>query len=275
MTDTAARTYTSVLERRDRLAQFVTEQGYVTVFELSARFGVSEMTIRRDVAKLVAENRLKAFHGGVGSLLPVDVTGSDYSDRNQTMADAKRTIAVRALARIAAGSVIGIDAGTTAAQLASLLPGDRQLKVITPSLPAVTALSTNSGVELTCLGGDFHTESLSFAGPATLAAISNLHIDTLFLAASGLSERGAFCGNSFDAITKRALIDVADTIVLIADSSKFRTSAMVRVCGWDAIDLLLVDDELTAADERMLVEFGVAVERAPLPTLAEEGGAAR
>jgi len=262
MTEATARlSYASASERRDRLARAVMEQGYCTIGELSLLFGVSEMTIRRDVAKLVQESRVRTFHGGVGALSPVDVSGVDYRDRDQRRADAKRSIALRALEPIRRGAVIGIDAGTTAAKLASLLPTDRQLKVITPSLPALTSLVSNTGVTITSLGGELHAESLSFAGPATLLAISNLHIDTLFLAASGLGERGVFCGNSFDAITKRALIDVADTVVLITDSSKFSTSAMVRVCGWDAIDRLIVDDELAASDERMVRQFDVQVER--------------
>lgn len=254
--------YTSASQRRDRLAQFVVEQGYCTVAELSFRFAVSEMTIRRDVAKLVTDGRLRAFHGGVGSVSPVDIIGVDYSDRDLKMAEAKRAIAVRALDHVRPGAVVGIDAGTTATQLASLLPPDQHLKAITPSLPAINALARNSGIDLvTCLGGDLHVDSLSFAGSATLASIANLHIDTLFLAASGLNNRGAFCGNSFDAITKRALIDVADTVVLIADSSKFLTSAMVRICAWDSVDILIVDDAITADEEAMLTGAGVTVDR--------------
>jgi DeoR/GlpR family transcriptional regulator of sugar metabolism len=256
--------YTSAADRRDRLGSFVIEQGYCTITELSSRFGVSEMTIRRDVVKLAADGRLRAFHGGVGSVSPVDISGIDYSDRDLEMAEAKRAIAASALKRVPRGAVVGIDAGTTANQLASLLPPDEHLKVITPSLPAVNTLLRNPGIDLvTCLGGDLHLESLSFAGSATLSAIANLHIDILFLAASGLNERGAFCGNSFDAITKRALIDVADTVILIADSSKFLTSAMVRICGWGAIDLFIVDDGITPADEALLKQSGVHVEQVP------------
>jgi DeoR family transcriptional regulator, aga operon transcriptional repressor len=252
--------YASAVQRRDRLAQFVTEQGYCTIQELSQRFGVSEMTIRRDVARLVAESRLRAFHGGVGSLSPSDLNGVNYSDRDKRMSDAKHAIALRALERVAPGTAIGIDAGTTAAQLAGLLPGDLGLQVVTPSLPAVNTLAGNPGVELTALGGVFHTESLSFAGPATLAAIANLHLDVLFLAASGLSDRGAFCGNSFDAVTKRALIDVAGHVILLADSSKFSSSSMARICGWDAIDSMIVDTGLTPEDQAMVEGFGVSVD---------------
>lgn len=267
-------TYTSAAQRRERLAQYVTEQGYCTIQELSHRLGVSEMTIRRDVARLVAESKLRAFHGGVGALSPTDLLGVDYTDRDKTMADAKRAIGVRALDRITLGAVIGIDAGTTAAQFAAMLPSNQQLQIVTPSLPAVTTLASNQGVEITSLGGVLHMESLSFAGPSTLAAIANLHLDVLFLAASGLSDRGAFCGNSFDAVTKRALIDVADKVVLLADSSKFRTSAMARVCGWDVIDEIIVDSGLAAVDRATMEGFGVTVDIVDAAQPATLSGAA-
>lgn len=261
-------TYTSASERRDRLARYVIDQGFCTIGELSMRLGVSEMTIRRDVARLVDERRVRAFHGGVGSLAPGDLSGVDYGDRDLRMGDAKRAIASHALRDVRPGAVIGIDAGTTTAQLADLIPADLDLRVITPSLPVVTSLSHLDGIELTCLGGVLHLESLSFAGESTLAAIANLRIDTLFLAASGLDERGAYCGNSFDAITKRALIEVADHVVLVADSSKFSASGMVRVCGWDAIDLLISDDGMSP-DARALVQAaGVALETVDVAAVA-------
>lgn len=254
--------YASASERRERLAQFVTGQGYCTILELAQRFGVSEMTIRRDVGRLVGEGRLRSFHGGVGSLVPTDILGVDYTARHHSHADAKRAIAARAVRMVRPGAVIAIDAGTTPAGLAGLLGPELRAQIITPSLPVVSTLATHPGVEVTCLGGILHSESLSFSGPSTLAAISNLHVETLFLAASGLGERGAFCGNGFDAITKRALIDVSDNVVLLADASKFTTSSMVRVCGWDAIDVLVTDDALRREDEEMLAHYEVTIEKA-------------
>lgn len=251
--------YATATERRELLAQTAREEGYCTVLELAQRFAVSEMTIRRDVARLVQDGRLRAFHGGVGSLSPSDLHGSDYRARDQTMSAPKRAIAERAVHYIAEGVCVGIDAGTTAAHLASLIPASLHAKVVTQSLPVLTA-AADAGIDFESLGGDFHAESRSFSGPSTLAAISNLRIDTLFLAASGLNERGAFCANGFDAITKRALIEVADRVVLLADSSKFTTSATVRISGWEAIGILVIDDGVSAADRAVVSGFDVDID---------------
>ena len=251
--------YTSAPERRHRPVVYITEQGYCTVAELSRIFGVSEMTIRRDVSKLVEQGEVRGFRGGVGSLTRQDLVGSDYRLRDLKMGAAKQAIARAAVDLIGGSSVVALDAGTTAAQLAPLLPGDRGLCVITHSFPVVSELAGHAGTEVICLGGTLHPESLSFDGPATLSAISNLHVELLFLAATGLGERGVFCGNGYDAITKRALIDVSERVVLMADSSKFETQAMVRVCGWDAIDTIIVDSGIGDGQRRLLMQHGVNV----------------
>jgi DeoR family transcriptional regulator, aga operon transcriptional repressor len=257
--------YTSAPERRQRLVTYITEQGYCTIAELSRIFGVSEMTIRRDVWKLVQQGEVRGFRGGVGSLTRQDLAGSDYRLRDLKMGAAKHAIARAAVDLVGGNSIIAIDAGTTAAQLAPMLPGDRDLCVITHSLPVVSELARHTGTEVICLGGTLHPESLSFDGPATLSAISNLHVEVLFLAATGLGERGVFCGNGYDAITKRALIEVSERVVLMADSSKFETQAMVRVCGWDAIDTIVVDSGIVDERRQFLMQHGVTVIVAETP----------
>ena len=263
--------YTSAPERRERLVQFIAEQGYCTIAELSKAFAVSEMTIRRDVLRLVEQGRVRGFRGGVGSLSRQEMEGSDYRLRDMSMADAKRAIAVRAIEMVRTGSVIAIDAGTTGHQVAGLLPPDAGLKVVTHSFPVVSSLVGRTGIEVMCLGGVLHPESLSFDGPSTLAAIAGLRVETLFLAASGIGDRGAFCGNGFDAITKRALIEVAGRVVLLADSSKFLSAAMVKICGWDAINRIIVDDGITDDQRRMIEAHDVDV--VTVAVTAQEVGA--
>lgn len=251
--------YTSANARRDKLVALTDDQGYCTITELSRIFGVSEMTIRRDVGKLVSEGRLRGFHGGVSSVAPQELVGSKYSDRLVSRGEVKKALALRALDNIGSSAVVGLDAGSTVAMLADQFPDTGHLRVVTASLPAISTLATNRGVEVISLGGVLHPETLSFAGPATLRSIEDLQIESLFLAASGLSERGAFCANDFDALTKRALIEVSEKVVLLADSSKFSTRAMVKVCGWEGISTLITDEGISQEAEAYLRENKVRV----------------
>lgn len=246
-------------QRRAGLVQTVEEQGYCTIAELARQFKVSEMTIRRDVVQLVDRGVLRSFHGGVSRLQPQEIIGSDYRLRAGEHDVLKERLAAAAITQLDDGSVVGFDAGTTVAAVARQLPPALTLRAVTASLPVITALAPLDSVELTALGGVFHDESLSFAGQATLDASANLSIDTLLLAASGLSEQGAYCANDFDALTKRALIEASHRVVLVADSSKFRSRAMVKVCSWSSVDLLVIDDGIEPERRAQLESAGVEV----------------
>ncbi|HIY65071.1 MAG TPA: DeoR/GlpR family DNA-binding transcription regulator [Candidatus Agrococcus pullicola] len=255
-------------DRREVLLAAVLEQGYCTTSELAQLLDVSEMTVRRDVARLEQSGQLRSVHGGVTTSLDSDMHGTRFDVRAHAHTDIKRAIARRALEFLPDNGIIAIDAGTTTAELTAQLPDERISTIVTYSLPVLNAASRLENIDLMNLGGAFHRESQSYAGPSTIRAIENLSIGTLFLGTSGVSERGLFCGNDFDAVTKRALIDVSETVILLADSTKFRTTAVARVCGLDRIDHLVVDADLDETDATMLRRHGVAITRtdAPVPS---------
>lgn len=253
--------YGGARARADRLLTRVREQGFCSIAELAQELGVSEMTVRRDVARLAATGELRAVHGGVSTAVSrVLAEGTDYRERAGSMAGAKRAIAAAAVRLVTGGSSVAIDTGTTALELARRLPAELPISVVTPSLPVMVALLPHRGARVHGLGGDLHPATQSFAGPATAAAIAELRVERLFLAANGIRGTGVYCGNGFDAVVKRALIDIADEVVLLADSSKFRTTAMVRICPLEAIQHAVVDDGIEPEQERMLTAAGVRVQ---------------
>ncbi|HVX47002.1 MAG TPA: DeoR/GlpR family DNA-binding transcription regulator, partial [Mycobacteriales bacterium] len=132
--------------------------------------------------------------------------------------------------------------------------------VVTPSLPVMVELLSHPGVQVHGLGGDLHPVTQSFAGPATVAAIGELRVERLFLAANGIRGTGVYCGNGFDAVVKRALIDIADEVVLLADSSKFQTTAMVRICPLETIQRVVVDSAITPEQQRTLAAAGAELQ---------------
>lgn len=255
--------YGGARARADRLLDQVRDQGFCTIAELAQGLGVSEMTVRRDVARLAETGRLRVVHGGVSTPTARVLTeGTDYRERAGSMAAAKRAIAATALALVQDGSTVAIDAGTTALELAGMLPPDLSVSVVTQSLPVMLALVSHPGAHVHGLGGDLHQATRSFAGPATVTAIEELRVERLFLAANGIRGNGVYCGNGFDAVVKRALIDIADEVVLLADSSKFQTTAMVRICALDAIDRAVVDDGITGEQADLLSGAGIELLRA-------------
>lgn len=256
----------SAPERRERILELVTHQGYCTILELSNALGVSDMTIRRDVQRLVGADRLRSVHGGVTILPQSALAGTDFGDRAARMAETKRRIAEKAAEYLPASGAVAFDAGTTTLEIARVVPPDARVHVVTPSLAVVNALVNHEHVAVTCLGGVFHRHSQSFAGQLTAAMIAELRVRTLFLAASGMTADGVYCGNDYDALTKRALVDVADSVVLVTDSSKFSISAMVRACTLDAVDRVVTDDGISEEHLRSLTDRDIDVVLVPAHT---------
>lgn len=252
--------YGSAPARRDRLQRMVEDQGFCTITELSDQLGVSDMTIRRDVQRLVQDGLLRSVHGGVSALPQSALAGSLFSTRAVTLAPEKRAIAAAAAALVPVGGAVGLDAGTTTLELARAWPSERRATVVTHSLPNVLALHDDEYTRVIVLGGVLHQSSQSLSGPMTLRTLEELRLEVVFLAASGLSERGVFCGNDFDAVTKRALIEVADRVVLLSDSSKFDSTAMVRVCGLEALDHVVMDDRISSEDQELLRSHGIELQ---------------
>lgn len=252
--------YGSAPDRRAHILALVEEQGFCSTGELVKALGVSDMTVRRDILRLADNGLVRIVHGGV-SVLPLSaLEGSgDYEVRGPLMAGAKQALGRWAAQQITPGETFALDAGTTLLEVARALPANQAFTMVTHSAPAITEVMLNRLAQIVCLGGDLHHDTLSFAGAQTQNAISQLMIPTLYLAASGIGERGIFCANDFDAITKRALIQVSDRVVLVADSSKFTSSAMVRVCGLDSIDQMIVDDGILDSQAEMLTDHQVQV----------------
>lgn len=250
-------------ERRALLLTTVEEQGFCTIAELSALFGVSEMTIRRDVRVLVDEGRMRSVHGGVTLLASNAMDGTEFNARLARRREAKKAIAEKAIELLPTRGAVAFDAGTTTLEIANALPSNLRLHIVTASLPIIYSMLGRDNFDVIGLGGTLHHNSQSFAGPTTLAAIAELRVRTLFLAASGLSAGGVWCGNYFDAGTKRALVNVADEVVLVADSSKFALSAMVRACSLDSVDVIVTDDGLTEDARQALVEHDVKIVTVP------------
>lgn len=252
--------YVSAPDRRRALMGMIEDVGFCTITELATALNVSEMTVRRDITKLAAHNSaLRVVHGGVSSVPVGQSAGTDYHLRAQAHPAAKIAVAAAAVGRMVPGSTIALDSGTTAIRIAEALPGDYELNVVTQSLSVANALMPKENVEVTVLGGTLVRSLQACVGPSTINSIAGLRIDTYFLSATSIDERGVLGGNDYDAATKRELIEASDTVVLVSDSSKFDVSSRFRVCPLERIGTLVTDSNISDRHRRMMEDFGVDI----------------
>lgn len=251
-----------VAERWNKIVQTVNERGSVRVSELSELCGVTEETIRRDLDKLESESKLMRSHGGAISVKEAQ-TDVPFFERQTTHADLKRSIAKAAIAHIAEGDRIILDASTTAWYMAQILP-DIPLTVLTNSIKVATELSVKEKIQVISTGGILSPRTLSYVGPLAERSLDQYHVDKTFLSCKGVHlERGISESNELQALIKAKMIAISDAAYLLADHSKFGQQSFTQVAGWDRIKHVITDAEADPVYVGELRERGVSVDQLP------------
>jgi DeoR family fructose operon transcriptional repressor len=226
-------------ERRTRIIQILEREHRAAVPDLAERFAVSEDTIRRDLRQLEAEHLIKKTHGGA---LRHTAPLVAYETRREQASETKEAIGERAAALVEEGDAIIVDGATTALPFARALTAPR-LKVLTNSLEVAQIIVQKSNIELIVLGGKWDPFHHQLIGPATLDQIPRYRVDKLFLGVGALDRKNGITEHSEeDAAVKRAMIEVAQQTIVLADHSKFGRVAFACVAPASVVDVLVTDE---------------------------------
>ncbi|MGH8018339.1 MAG: DeoR/GlpR family DNA-binding transcription regulator [Opitutaceae bacterium] len=209
---------------RERLAF----QPGVAIPDLAREFGVSEMTVRRDLAALEEQSHIERTHGGA-VLTKRMILEFSYRDRREQNRSAKQAIAAEARKLIRPGMRLMLDTGTTTLELASLLQDGEDLTVITPSLAVASELQHASGVEVILLGGVIRHGSPDLTGPVTEHCLELFSADIAFQGAEGIGADGAIYNIDLRlARVDKLMRSVARRSCVLADRSKIGVTALAR-----------------------------------------------
>jgi len=245
--------------RQDAIVNVVGEKGRVTVEELADLLGASRETIRRDLTSLSEQGKLRKFHGGAA--LPRQDVEGPFQARMAVNARLKRQIAITATSIFEPGDTLFIDTGTTTLNFAEELAKCSGLTVITNSsaIARVISLSeTDSRVFL--IGGEFQGDNQETVGTLAIDQIRVFRTRHAVLTVGGLdANAGAMDFNIEEAQVARAMIEQAELVTVLADSSKFDCNALFEVCKFDKIDTLVCDQaptgDLLASLKKMQVNI--------------------
>lgn len=228
-------------ERHQQILESARANGRVDVSGLARELSVTPETVRRDLTALERRGMLRRVHGGA---IPVERFGSelDVADRQGHAASEKDRIARAALDELPDGGSIILDAGTTTVRLAELLPTDRELTVVTHSIPVAGILVNRPRITLHVLGGIVRGRTLAAVGEWTKTQVSELFADVAFMGTNGISvERGLTTPDIVEASVKRALMDAARRVVVLADHTKFGREDFALVAPLATIDTVITD----------------------------------
>lgn len=248
-------------ERQQAIADLLTQRGRLSVTELADRFTVTTETVRRDLSTLERAGIVRRVHGGAIPAASLSVLEIAVNERDLAQGDQKDRVAVAALAFLpSTGGSVLLDAGTTTARLAGLLPLDVSFTVFTNAVPIAGRLAGRPNVDLHLLPGRVRRTTQAAVGEETVAAIDRLRTDVAFVGTNGLSlAHGLSTPDQSEAAAKSAMLRSAQRVIVLADSSKIGHEATVRFGDLEQVDVLVTDEGLSAEDRATLTAHDIEV----------------
>ena len=249
-------------ERQEHIARIVEEHGRARVTELAVRFGVSTVTIRKDLLALEGEGRVVRTHGGA---IAADRSRAElaFDVRDRLQPDEKRRIGAAGAALVQDGESIVMDASTTALSVARHLKGRggwTNLTVLTNGLRLAGELAGHPGIAVLMLGGRVRWEALSVVGQLGDGLFDRINVQKAFVGAAGFTvDSGLADATDEEAQIKRSMVAAAREVIALVDHTKWERVAFATFCRTDAITTVLTDDEAPPAMVRALLDRGVDV----------------
>ncbi len=226
------------------LSERLATEGAVTIIEAAVALGVSEMTIRRDLAELEERGIARRVRGGARAIGP-----KTFVERHHTAARAKSQIAAKLSGLLPSSGAVAFDASSTVMRLASDLGVARDLTILTNGPDTFAALQSLPGVTPLLTGGRLEQLTGSLVGPLAFRSATHLSVQVLFASAAAVTMQGTLEATLEEAEVKRGLAAGAGQIVLAADSSKLGARSMAVGLEWEQIDTLVT--ELDPSDDRL------------------------
>ena len=240
-------------ERRERIRSITENRGFVTLSELVRELDASESTVRRDLEYLDRIGQVRRTRGGAAY---VGESITDFQDRIGHASIEKQRIAEATADLIRDEDVILLDGGTTTLEVAKRLVG-KSLQVATNSLPIAALLMNRQDIELIFVGGYLYPKTGVALGPHAVAALEKIHVRRLVMSVGGITEEGLFNSNSLLVETERQMIESAEEIIVVCDSSKFGHAALAHICQLNAVHRLVVDSKVSSEWRDVLEASGI------------------
>lgn len=257
-----------VAERLQRISELLRTEHVVTTSKLSKKLGVSEMSVRRDLARLEKMGICRRTHGGAITVGGTFVRDVPYSEREQQHVSEKKAIANYAAALVGEGETIALDGGTTTGQMAVALKDRKNITVVTNALRVLNQLSDSRDLTVVSTGGTI-SRSINekpgygdpcLVGPLAEATMRRFRPSKAFMATTGLTIPDGLSNEVMDQATmKQVMIESSAEIIMLADHSKFGHVASSIVGPVTLINRLITDTGIPQELKRALEKLGIDV----------------
>jgi DeoR family ulaG and ulaABCDEF operon transcriptional repressor len=253
-------------ERHRLIIKLLRERSVASVGDLVELLDASEATVRRDINALAEAGQIRRIRGGAEALTPrheAHLVGVPFALNRGLGAAPKRAIARAAAALVTDGSSIIINGGTTTHALVEFL-ADKQLDILTNSLPIVNALLATSRSRVVLPGGTVFREQNIVLSPYDQDTTEHFWGEQLFMGCYGINRFGLMEADPLIVQAQQKLLKRADKLIVMADARKLRQRSSMVVVGLDRVTTLITDDGATDEEIALFSERGIQVIRAPV-----------
>lgn len=247
----------NIVERHKLILDKLAKDGFVNVNELSKEFQVSAVTIRKDLKQLEERKLLYRSHGRAIPSNPY-ITDHHVEIKEKINADEKLRIANAAKKTLQANDTIILASGTSVVEFARQIAEMEKLTVVSASLNTSIILAKNPNIDVIQLGGSVRTNSSSIIGPIGEKMLTEFNVTKLFLGVDGIDlDYGLTTTNAMEASLNKVMINAAQKIIVLADSSKFGRKGFGRICGLDEVDQIITDSGIDEVSRTKILELGI------------------
>lgn len=246
-------------ERHRIILGLVQERPVATIQDLMELTEASEATIRRDIAALHVQGRLRRVRGGAEALHPQQI--SPLAAKPFRVSEGENTAKKRAIAREAValchdGDAIIINGGTTTFQMVHYL-STRRMQVFTNSFAIAEHLIKHSKNQVTVPGGSVYRDQSIILSPFDNDVTRNFYARRMFMGAQGIGTLGVMEQDALIIQAEQKLINQADELVLMVDSTKFQRRSSLILCPLNRVSTLITDDGIPDQARAMIEDAGI------------------
>lgn len=245
----------SAVGRRSRMQEMLQEHGQITVKEMSVKFGVSEMTIRRDLHRMEEQGVVTVHYGGA-TLRNAHSLVQDFAVRQDKLYQNKLCIARMAAGYVKEGDILFLDTSTTVLLMMRFLP-DVHLTIVTNSLPVMEEAYKNHKIRLYMAPGIYQEKYGGSMDFTTAEYVSSFHYDKAFLGAAAVDAQfGASSEQEIEGAVKKHICKNAEETYLLADHTKFGQKNLIRYLAVEEYRCIFTDDEIDDEQKKQIAMQG-------------------
>ena len=249
----------STEERREQIISLIHENGKVKVAELSQKYGISEVSIRKDLEVLEAQGHLSRVHGGAVGLNKLYVN-MDLNERFKTNAVAKKRLGEYVASFIEDNDTIMMNAGTTLTYVLRAIRDKKNISIVTNSIQNATEAALYNSFNVILLGGEIDSKYQFTYGEDALRQLENYHATKCILSVDGISaSSGLTLYYSNEAALAKKMIECSGEAIVVADSSKIAKNVFARITDASKMDILITTETDNREELSALNKLGVRI----------------